>query len=91
MVLESDLAERAGIAQRGTLERIREAVRAAGLPTRRPPDVTPAQLLAGTRADKKARRGAVEYALPCRVGAMAGEDRGWACPVADDLVLEVLA
>src|ERR687886_429787 len=81
MVLESDLAERAGIAERGTLGRVREAVRAAGLTTRRPSDVAPGQLLEATRTDKKARRGAVEYALPRRVGAMAGGERGWACPV----------
>jgi 3-dehydroquinate synthase len=90
MVLESDLAERAGIADSGTLERVRDAVRAAGLATDRPSTVAPEQLLAATRTDKKARRGAVEYALPRRVGAMAGGDHGWACPVADDLVLEVL-
>jgi 3-dehydroquinate synthase len=90
MVLESDLAERAGIAERGTLQRVREAVAAAGLPTRRPPAHDAARLLAATRIDKKARGGVVEYALPARIGAMACGDRGWSCPVSDELVLEVL-
>ncbi|MFN2566384.1 MAG: 3-dehydroquinate synthase [Gemmatimonadaceae bacterium] len=90
MVLESDLAERAGIAERGTAARVRDAVAAAGLPTRRPPAHDAAQLLAATRRDKKARAGVVEYALPRRVGAMACEERGWSCPVSDALVLEVL-
>jgi 3-dehydroquinate synthase len=90
MVLESDLAERAGVAERGTLARVREAVGAAGLPTSRPRAHQAAQLLAATRADKKARGGVVEYALPRRIGAMACADRGWSCPVSDELVLEVL-
>jgi 3-dehydroquinate synthase len=90
MVLETDLAERAGVAEIGTLERVREAVSAAGLPTRRPPALTAAALLAATRTDKKARAGVVEYALPKRIGAMACEERRWACAVTDALVLEVL-
>jgi 3-dehydroquinate synthase len=90
MVLESELAERAGVAERGTLVRVRDAVSAAGLPTRHPSALRPSQLLAATRADKKARAGHVEYALPLRVGAMACADRGWGCVVSDELVLEVL-
>jgi 3-dehydroquinate synthase len=90
MVLECDLAERTGVAERGTLERVRTAVGAAGLPTRRPPAMEPAQLLAATRSDKKSRAGVVEYALPRRVGAMACAERGWSCVVSDDIVLDVL-
>ncbi|MDQ3996569.1 MAG: 3-dehydroquinate synthase [Gemmatimonadota bacterium] len=90
MVLESALAERAGVAERGTLERVRDAITAAGLPTTRPRAHAPAQLVAATRTDKKARRGVVEYALPRCVGAMACAERGWSCPVSDELVLEVL-
>ncbi len=90
MVIEADLAERAGIAERGTCDRIRDAVKAAGLPASRPRVHEAAALLAATRSDKKARAGVVEYALPRRVGEMAGAERGWACPVSDDLVLEVL-
>jgi 3-dehydroquinate synthetase len=69
---------------------VREAVTAAGLPTGRPSALRPAQLLAATRTDKKARGGVVEYALPRRVGAMACAERGWSCAVSDELVLEVL-
>jgi 3-dehydroquinate synthase len=90
MVLETALAERASVAVPGTLERVRDAVKAAGLPTSRPRAHQPEQLLAATRTDKKARGGAVEYALPRRVGAMACAERGWSCPVSDGLVLEVL-
>jgi 3-dehydroquinate synthase len=91
MTLESALAERAGVAAAGTAERVRAMVIAAGLPADRPRALDAEVILAATRADKKARRGAVEYALPTRVGAMAGADAGWAVRVADDLVREVLA
>jgi 3-dehydroquinate synthase len=90
MVLEAALAERGGIAEEGTRDRIREAVIAAGLPVARPANQRPAELLAATRGDKKSRGGVVEYALPRRIGKMAGDDRGWASAVSDALVLQVL-
>lgn len=90
MVLESALAERAAIAQPGTRDHVDDAVRSVGLPSTRPAEYQPAQLLAATRTDKKARAGVVEYALPLRIGAMAGAERGWGSPVSDELVLEVL-
>jgi 3-dehydroquinate synthase len=91
MVLESELAERAGVAERGTAARVRDGVTKVGLPTSRPPTLATDDLLRATRGDKKARAGAAEYALPKRVGAMAGADRGWAVPVDEGLVREVLA
>jgi 3-dehydroquinate synthetase len=48
------------------------------------------QLLTATRSDKKARRGMAEFALPRRVGAMAGEETNWSIRVADGAVLAVL-
>jgi 3-dehydroquinate synthase len=90
MVLESRVAERLGVAEPGTSERVRAAIEQSGLPAARPADQAPDQILAATRGDKKARSGVVEYALPARIGRMAGEDRGWGIPVADDVVLEVL-
>lgn len=90
MVLESEVAERLGIAEVGTASRIRTAVESAGLPADRPTDMGPGEILAATRSDKKARGGVVEYALPARVGAMAAADRGWSIPVPDAAVMEVL-
>jgi 3-dehydroquinate synthase len=90
MVLESRLAERLGIAEPGTSARVREAIERTGLPGARPANQTPDEILSATRGDKKAREGVVEYALPARIGAMAGADRGWGVAVADDIVLEVL-
>ena len=90
MVLESRLAERLGVAEPGTSERVRAAVERTGLPSARPSDQKPADILRATRRDKKVRASSVEYALPSRVGAMAAADRGWSIPVADEVVLEVL-
>jgi 3-dehydroquinate synthase len=91
MVLEARLAERIGVADRGTARVIERVLRAAGLPVARPQTLAPATLLDATRRDKKARGGAVAYALPARIGAMAGAERDWAIEVGDSLVLEVLA
>jgi 3-dehydroquinate synthase len=90
MVLEARVAERVGVAEQGTSERVRAAVEHTGLPAARPADQSPDELLSATRGDKKTRNGVVEYALPARIGAMAGADRGWAVAVSDDVVLEVL-
>lgn len=86
MSLEAALAERIGVARPGTAAAVDAALRAAGLPLDPPTPLDPAVVLAATRADKKARRGVVEYALPAAVGTMAGADRGWALPVDDDAV-----
>ena len=91
MVLEARLAERIGVAERGTAREVERVVRAAGLPHARPPELSPGAVLDATRRDKKARGGAVAYALPARIGSMAGAERDWAIEVGDTLVLEVLA
>jgi 3-dehydroquinate synthase len=90
MVLESELAERLGVAESGTAGAVHAAVQQSGLPVARPAALAADDVLRATRSDKKARAGHVEYALPSRIGAMAGEDRGWALPVEDDLVRDVL-
>jgi 3-dehydroquinate synthase len=91
MVHESELAERIGVAASGTAARIRDSVRVAGLPDRRPQSMSIDDVIAATRGDKKARAGRAEYALPSRIGAMAAADRGWSLPVSDDDVREALA
>lgn len=91
MVYETMIAERLGVAERGTASRVRDAVRAAGLPDRRPDSISVDAVLDAARGDKKVRAGRVEYALPLRIGAMAAGDRGWSLPVSDAVVREVLA
>ncbi|HKN64739.1 MAG TPA: 3-dehydroquinate synthase [Gemmatimonadaceae bacterium] len=90
MVVESRVAEQLGVAERGTSDRVRAAVETTGLPAARPAEQSPAEILAATRHDKKARAGVVEYALPARIGEMAGADSGWGVPVSDEVVLGAL-
>jgi 3-dehydroquinate synthase len=89
MRLEALLAERLGIAVSGTARKIREALGGIGLPTNMP-SLDRQKVLEATRSDKKARGGRVQYALPARVGAMAGESQGWSTPVDDSDVLAIL-
>ena len=91
MALEAELAERLGIAEFGTAERLLDLLSAAGLPTRRPSEMAPERIVQATKSDKKARRGVTEYSLPRRIGAMAGESSGWSVRVEDARVLEVLS
>ncbi len=90
MVHEAAIAEHLGIAERGTAARVAEVVRGAGLPHVRPSTVGVDDVLVATRGDKKSRGGHPEYALPRRIGGMAGGERGWSIPVSDDVVREAL-
>ena len=93
MVLEARIAERLGVAGHGTAGAIEHILARAHLPTTLPSTMGADAVLAATRLDKKSRAGAVEYALPTRIGAMAeGDgDMTWAVRVDDALVREVLA
>jgi 3-dehydroquinate synthase len=80
-----------GLAQTGTAETVRQTLQAAGLPTALPTDCGPEAVIEAMRSDKKGRLGKVRFALPSRIGAMAGEDTGWTVSVGDDQLREVLA
>ncbi|HEY4306457.1 MAG TPA: 3-dehydroquinate synthase [Gemmatimonadaceae bacterium] len=90
MVYEGLIAERIGAATPGTTDSIRRAVKAAALPDVIPSGLSIDEIINATRGDKKARAGRAEYALPARIGAMAGASRGWSMPVSEDLLREVL-
>ncbi|MGI9140977.1 MAG: 3-dehydroquinate synthase [Gemmatimonadaceae bacterium] len=90
MCAEARAAERAGIAEAGTAEAVRGAVCRAGLPTALPLDVSVERVIQLVGADKKKRSGGVQYALPERIGRMAGGDSGWTLSLPDSLVQEVL-
>ncbi|HEX6574827.1 MAG TPA: 3-dehydroquinate synthase [Gemmatimonadaceae bacterium] len=90
MTLESKVAERADIAEKGTTEELRSALSAAGLPVEMPDDMPADRILEVMQSDKKARAGSVLYALPRRIGEMAGADAGWTVSVAESIVREVL-
>jgi 3-dehydroquinate synthase len=90
MVLESELAEEMAIAERGTAAAVREAIQRVGLPVLPPVELSPDSIIRATHTDKKARAGQAEYALPSRVGSMAGAATGWSMPVADAVVKSLL-
>jgi 3-dehydroquinate synthase len=90
MVYEGRLAEMLGIGERGTSDRVRDAVASAGLPSARPSLMAIDQIVRASHTDKKARRGQVEYALPLRIGAMNPANGRWSIPVSDDLATQAL-
>jgi 3-dehydroquinate synthase len=90
MVAEARLAVHLGLAVADVPERIIEVVRTAGLPTAMPMAFDHAAILAATRQDKKARAGAVRYALPAAIGQMAGAGLGYGIPVEEAAVRQTL-
>ncbi len=91
MVVESRIAEQLGIAAAGTAGRIRSLVSEIGLPDSLPRGMSIGDVITATHGDKKARAGRAEYALPARIGEMAGENDGWSVPVPDAAVRDALA
>jgi len=91
MALEGRLAERVGVAIPGTADAITAALRAFSLPTTLPDAIESEAVIAAMGSDKKARGGKSRFALPSRVGSMAGEESGWTVPVSNDQLREVLA
>src|SRR6185436_14634401 len=91
LALEGRLAELVGVAQGGTSDAITNALRAAGLPTDLPQSFDRNAVLEAMRSDKKGRSGKIQFALPRRIGEMAGAETGWTVTVGDDQLREVLA
>jgi 3-dehydroquinate synthase len=91
MVLEAAAAEREGVTDAGTTSRIRDALVRAGLPTTRPAGPSASSILESMRGDKKNRLGTIEYAVPTRIGVMAGAEAGYTVRLSDSVVAEVLA
>lgn len=87
MVLESALAERIGVADPGTHAAVTDALSRVGLPSSLPSGMQPGALLDRMRTDKKARGGRVIFALPSRIGAMAGADTRYGIAVAETDIL----
>lgn len=90
MALEGELAEQLGIARAGTADTIRHSLGAVGLPTELPEGYAPETLLSLMHMDKKAQRGEIVFALPARVGAMAGEDSRYGIAVAERDIARIL-
>ncbi|MEO7963950.1 MAG: 3-dehydroquinate synthase [Gemmatimonadaceae bacterium] len=90
MSLEGELAERLGIAQRGTAAAIRHSLGSVGLPIALPHGFGAETLLDLMRMDKKSRAGEIVFALPARVGRMAAEESGYGCAVSETEIAAVL-
>jgi 3-dehydroquinate synthase len=90
MVLESAASEESGITVPGTTDQLVTTLTHLGLPTERPAGPTPDQILNVMRGDKKSRAGAIEYAVPTRIGTMAGATSGYAIRIDDTVMRRVL-
>jgi 3-dehydroquinate synthase len=90
MVLEARAAEAAGVLRRGDALRIETLLARFGLPVRAPRGLKAHWVLAAARADKKSRAGEIRYALPERIGGMAGGPGPFTRPLSESLVLSVL-
>jgi 3-dehydroquinate synthase len=90
MALESKLAEQIGVAKAGTAATIVKALQSAGLPTDLPTGFEAEEVIEAMKSDKKGVSGKTRFALPLRVGAMAGAETGWSVQVGDDQLREVL-
>jgi len=90
MVAEARLAERLGLAPAGLARAVRDGVARAGLPVPLPLGVSAEAVVAETHGDKKARGGAVRYALPRALGEMEPAEGRWTVTVDDADVLAAL-
>lgn len=92
MMCEARLGERLGITAAGTAERLRRALEAYGLPTALPRGPSASDLLAAMQVDKKARAGAVRFALPQAIGAMHHTaEGGWTVAPDPGVIADILA
>ena len=90
MALEGRLAEQIGVARAGTAAAIVKALQSAELPTDLPTGFLAGEVIEAMKSDKKRVSGKTRFALPLRVGAMAGAKTGWSVQVGDDQLREVL-
>ncbi len=91
MVVEARLAEALRVAEAGTARRIAAALQHHRLPSAIPDGCVVDGLVTAMRYDKKARDGALRFALPSRVGAMP-PPRGdeWTVAVPEALVRQIV-
>jgi shikimate kinase/3-dehydroquinate synthase len=68
MVVETQLAERMGIAEAGLADKIAETLLTLGLPIAIPAGISVPDLVATMQHDKKKAKGVVKFALPVKVG-----------------------
>jgi 3-dehydroquinate synthase len=90
MVVEATLGELLRVTEAGTAGRLETSLAAIGLPTAVPAEFTARAILDGTRVDKKARGGVVEYSLIERIGVSSRGSGSYGIPVEDTVVVEAI-
>jgi 3-dehydroquinate synthase len=85
LVVESELAERLGIAPSGLRGRVAGLLGRLGLPQRLAERLEPGALLASMATDKKNRAAQIRFALPSGLGQMQRLD-GWTTQASDDAI-----
>jgi 3-dehydroquinate synthase len=92
MVVEILSGEAAGVTEAGSGAKLMHALDGAGLPAALPKATSVGEVMAAMSTDKKARAGAVRYAIPARLGEFSADTEGnWTRPVPGDVVKGVLA
>ena len=92
MACEARLAEALAIATPGTAARVRGLLERFGLPLARPAAAPVDELMQAMQLDKKARAGAVRFALPRAIGTMHGDAQGgWTVAAPAEMVRDALA
>jgi 3-dehydroquinate synthase len=91
LVTEALLSHRLGLAERALAPTIRLALERFERPTLLDPAWSDDALLSAMAHDKKVRRETLRFALPSRIGAMAGADSNWTVPVSREIVGIVLS
>ena len=91
LAVEAALARRAGIAGDGVEAQVRASLERLGRPVALDRRWEIDALLEAMRHDKKARGGALRFALPNTLGSVARQGERWTVPVAEELVRLTLA
>jgi len=76
MVVESSLAVKCGLMEAASARRLEQLIETLGLPVALPAGVEAKAVLAAAATDKKARGGALRFALPGGIGRMAISETG---------------
>ncbi len=92
MITEAEIGIRAGLSQSDVTDRLVEAARSFGLPTKPSSALQPEQLLRAMISDKKKRVDTVRFALLKRIGCVVQTEGGeWTHNVSEDVVRDALA
>lgn len=92
MLAEARLGEKLGITAAEVPRAVADALERFALPTSAPAAVDPERALEAMGHDKKKRRGTVRFALPARLGEMAGSPaEGWTVAIPEEAVRHAIA